>query len=394
MRAVFSLLLPALILAGAIYLDRRFPELPASYAWLLPLAPLITLGVVLAVAYRFNRVRIFFVGFGLLLVQMAAGWVGLFPQLDTVVALLAPLLLILMAVLPERGILTVKAVPRYLLLGVAVGVTVWLVRFAPVESAAWLDSHWVPARYLDWTALPQIAAAALLVEIVLLLAFYIARPSIDRAALLGVLVGLTLVLHEGLAGLHVSWLLTAGGLILLLAVLQETYRMAYIDELTDLPARRALKERLNRLSGSYSIAMLDVDHFKKFNDTYGHDVGDNVLRMIGSKMRQVGGGGKPFRYGGEEFSVVFPGKSLADAKPHLEALRKLIADTPFVVRKQDRRRDGRKRTRKARSKQVQVTISIGMAERSDNVRAAWDVLKAADKALYRAKKKGRNCVSK
>ena len=57
------------------------------------------------------------------------------------------------------------------------------------------------------------------------------------------------------------------------------------------------------------VAMVDVDHFKKFNDTYGHDTGDSVLRMIATKLQKVGGGGTAYRYGGEEFSIIFNGKN-------------------------------------------------------------------------------------
>lgn len=86
--------------------------------------------------------------------------------------------------------------------------------------------------------------------------------------------------------------------------------MAYQDELTSLPGRRALKEYLLKLGSEYTIAMFDIDHFKKFNDTHGHDVGDQVLRMVASKLATVSGRGKSFRYGGEEFTLVFSEKSL------------------------------------------------------------------------------------
>ncbi|MER3423211.1 MAG: GGDEF domain-containing protein, partial [Nitrospiraceae bacterium] len=76
----------------------------------------------------------------------------------------------------------------------------------------------------------------------------------------------------------------AAGLVLTLAVLQTSYAMAYHDDLTGLPGRRALNETLLKLSGRYTIAMVDVDHFKTFNDQYGHDVGDQVLRMVASHV--------------------------------------------------------------------------------------------------------------
>ena len=74
------------------------------------------------------------------------------------------------------------------------------------------------------------------------------------------------------------------------AVVHEAYQMAYRDELTGLPGRRALNDRLERLGRNYVIAMADVDHFKKFNDTHGHDVGDEVLKLVASQLRKVGGG--------------------------------------------------------------------------------------------------------
>ena len=175
--------------------------------------------------------------------------------------------------------------------------------------------------------------------------------------------------------------------------------MAYLDELTELPARRALRERLQKVGGTYTVAMLDVDNFKKFNDTYGHDTGDAVLRMIAARMRKVTGGGTPYRYGGEEFTVVFNGKGSEDATAHLEDLRELIAGTAFVVNRRSRRSSdntdkvsmGRKKPNS--NKTVQVTVSIGVADSAQDGGTPLEVVKRADKALYRAKQKGRNRVS-
>jgi hypothetical protein len=95
--------------------------------------------------------------------------------------------------------------------------------------------------------------------------------------------------------------LTASAAILCAAVLQDTFRLAFRDELTGLPSRRALNERMMALGSNYTIAMLDVDHFKRFNDMYGHELGDQVLRMVAAKLARIGGGGRAYRYG-EEFS--------------------------------------------------------------------------------------------
>jgi GGDEF domain-containing protein len=189
---------------------------------------------------------------------------------------------------------------------------------------------------------------------------------------------------------------SAAGLIITLAIIQDSYNMAFRDDLTGLPSRRALNESLHGLGRRYAVAMLDVDHFKRFNDTYGHDVGDQVLKMVAKKMEGVSGGGRAYRYGGEEFTVLFPGKRSADAVPHLEALRKTIEEYRLAIRSDDRPREQKQGEGKRGSKQgtteVSVTISIGVAESGDGQGSTAEVLKAADKALYRAKSKGRNQV--
>jgi PleD family two-component response regulator len=155
--------------------------------------------------------------------------------------------------------------------------------------------------------------------------------------------------------------------------------------------------------------MLDIDHFKKFNDTHGHDIGDEVLQMVAAKIARVGGGGKPFRYGGEEFTIVFPGKTPQQAEQQLEVLRAEIENYRMVVRQDQRRnqsKSGRKSamksgrqsrskpgSKKPRQQTLSVTISIGYATRNPEIKLPEAVIKAADQALYRAKNKGRNCIS-
>ncbi|HEX7952099.1 MAG TPA: GGDEF domain-containing protein, partial [Burkholderiales bacterium] len=204
------------------------------------------------------------------------------------------------------------------------------------------------------------------------------------------------------------------GATLLLAVLQESHRMAFRDELTGLPGRRALQEKLVALGPTFTIAMVDVDHFKKFNDAHGHDTGDQVLKMVGARLAEVAGGGKAFRYGGEEFAVLFPDQTLDEALPHLEALRQGIEHYRMSVRteqqrRNEARRDNDRRTmtksafalahpdapplRSNRAEQLSVTVSIGAAQRGELLDTPELVIRAADEALYRAKGAGRNRVS-
>jgi diguanylate cyclase (GGDEF)-like protein len=189
------------------------------------------------------------------------------------------------------------------------------------------------------------------------------------------------------------------GLALIISLLHSSYNMAYRDELTGLLGRRALNDRLKGLGKKYVIAMTDVDHFKKFNDTFGHNIGDDVLKMVGKKIESIQGGGTAYRYGGEEFCIVFPGKSLYECKPFLEVIRESVENYKMAVRNARSRPKTMKtalqwrgRRRRIRNKNVSVTISIGAAESNRKNSSPDSVLKAADAALYEAKKNGRNCL--
>lgn len=194
-----------------------------------------------------------------------------------------------------------------------------------------------------------------------------------------------------------SILFSLGGVLLITGVITTSHELAYIDQLTSIPSRRALDTEMRHLGKKYTIAMLDVDHFKKFNDTYGHDTGDDVLKLVASLMTEVTGRAKVYRYGGEEFTVLFKNKYIDDATEHLEELRESIANYEMVLRNRDNRPKNdkagvTKRGNSTRSGTVSVTISIGVADSCDT-RNPKEVLKAADEALYRAKNGGRNRVS-
>ena len=200
--------------------------------------------------------------------------------------------------------------------------------------------------------------------------------------------------------------------ILAAAIIENSYLLAYHDELTTLPSRRAFNDALLRLQPPYSIAVVDIDHFKRFNDTYGHDTGDQVLRLVAASLARVTGGGHAYRCGGEEFNIVFAGKNTAQVVDHLERLRATIESSEFRMRSGDRRQiprgpDRRKQRTRGRVRKADairqlaqestaapltVTVSIGVATSPREQSDPEHVLQAADKALYRAKANGRNRV--
>ncbi|MFC6336908.1 diguanylate cyclase [Pseudomonas sp. CCM 7891] len=254
-----------------------------------------------------------------------------------------------------------------------------------------------PALHGAWMSLIQLSYPMFLIGFIALAVQYWRQPRpLHAAQLVGVLGMFWMLPQTFILPFTLNIMCSQVMLMIAAGVAHEAYQMAFRDELTGLPGRRALNERLQRLGRNYVLAMSDVDHFKRFNDTHGHDVGDQVLRLVASKLSKIGGGGRAYRYGGEEFAVVFAGKSLEECLPHLEEIREIIATYDIKLRNPDNRpqddQQGRQRRAGNGASNVSVTVSIGVAERLAEQRSPEEVLKAADQALYNAKGAGRNCV--
>ena len=184
-------------------------------------------------------------------------------------------------------------------------------------------------------------------------------------------------------------------MIILISMIDASFILAYIDELTGIPARRSLDETLLNIPKRIAIAMLDIDHFKKFNDKYGHKTGDQVLRMVGSRLSRAPGNPKVYRYGGEEFTAIFKGKTAKEAFDYMEEFRKILAESDFIIREKDRKKhteEDRGKVKRQKKETTKVTVSIGIAEKSSFLNKGDKIIKAADKALYSAKRTGRNKV--
>jgi diguanylate cyclase (GGDEF)-like protein len=231
---------------------------------------------------------------------------------------------------------------------------------------------------------------------VVLLALLARRAGPLEGALVGALVASLAALVAGPAEEAGTLLFGAATAVMIAGLIQGASFSAYRDQLTGLPGRRAFDEELERSGRRFTIALVDIDHFKEFNDRWGHDAGDQVLRLVASRLARVGGGGRAFRHGGEEFAVLFPAVALKVAEAHLEKVRASIAAAGFTVRGADR--PARKPATVKRSARGQphltVTVSIGVAERDARHDRAEAVVTAADAALYRAKAAGRNRLSR
>jgi diguanylate cyclase (GGDEF)-like protein len=399
--AIFRLLLLSAVVGSAFWLRSSINLLGGDTQVILVNLPYLMCLAAVFLAIQFNRCRLLLasVGVGVLywliqaqlqvsLSQPEAG------RLYLAASLALPLLGLYLLLLPETGIRNLR--------GIMAALVFVLLALACVQIAAWLLQgggsleYYYQPRPVEGYVLSRGATG--LTAVVLLVGVILSIVRNDNAdiALLGIIGALYLVLAQ----LHLDnvsvVMCSVAGACLLWGLVLSSHAMAYRDDLTGMLGRRALNERLRGLGRNYCIAMLDVDHFKRFNDTHGHDVGDEVLKMVSSRICQVGNGGTAYRYGGEEFCVVFPRKPIEECAEALEAVRERIADYSLSIRDRDKRpsraREGARRrgaTRLGRS-HVAVTVSVGIAASGEDYPSPDDVISAADGNLYRAKKKGRN----
>ncbi len=376
-RILAPLILPLLVWLGLFLLQERLALLPGAVFMALAWLPYAAFSLAAILGWYFRRSRVLFT-----VAFLAATLTCLSsptPELMVLLTLLVPLNLTFMAFFEDRSLDSVSG-----LLGLA-----WLM--SQLALGQWLLE---PQNYAILEPYEhQLGWLVTGVSTLLLMGRYFKIRNPLEWGLVASFGGAVVALYAPLTVYEQRAMFLFCGVVLAVAVIRLSYGMAYIDELTELPGRRALNEEMKELGSRYSIAMLDVDHFKKFNDKHGHDVGDHVLRLVAARMMRVSGGGRPFRYGGEEFTVLFPGKEADDIIDALEALRESIARSPLVLRSTDRPRQKPKTPspQKGPRKSVSVTISIGVASPEPG-QTPQQVLKEADKALYRAKKKGRNQV--
>ncbi|HTW57942.1 MAG TPA: GGDEF domain-containing protein [Terriglobales bacterium] len=365
-------------------------------------------------AWRFHSSRIFFALVVLFLTQQAIDFfsghasVGIFAFSGLqLAAILVPADFLLISLMQERGFTTSSAAPMGLFLFVETVIVLVLCQAGRLPLPHPHSHHTSAVTFMP----PYVLFAFALGGAVLLVRALVTRKPAD-SALLWSLAAFFLFLRFGGTPRISALYSTCAACILAASIIENSYLLAYHDELTSLASRRAFNDALLRLQHPYSIAVVDIDHFKRFNDTYGHDTGDQVLRLVAHNLARVTGGGEAYRCGGEEFAILFPGKTISEIGDHLERLRSTIENAEFHMRGGDRRQQPRgpdrrnQRTRgRARkgdairqlsqnkpSASLSVTVSIGAAASAMDEALPDSVLKAADKALYRAKANGRNRV--
>lgn len=375
-------LLPGAALAALVLIHALQGEAARELLPLQSVLPSIA-ALVVAIATIFGQGRMV-----LMALLVTATWAALLgeqalapevgPALLTITATLLPLNLGVYAFLPERGLFNAHGAWRSFVVAVQV-ILIW--RLATQDAQGLVELAGTIGGLLP----PGVATA---IAVLLMLVALIVRGGPTEASFLAVLI----LLQPDLRGapLPGAWLLSV--VVLGVGLLQHTWELAFRDALTGLPDRRALDSRLRTLGSRFSIAMVDVDHFKRFNDSHGHDAGDQVLRMVASQLRGVAAGGKAYRYGGEEFCIVF-GRDDEGVDAALEAVREEIRGYGFELRGGTRPKKGGKGARSGGGDEgvtVHVTVSMGLARRLPERHHPMAVVDAADRALYEAKRRGRN----
>ncbi len=394
---------PAAIVLVTALLLAFGPRLPHSLAGLRTYGPYAVLALGAAVALWFNRGRA-----AVALVSLLIAYIGFryalgygahrFPARAAYVAMtvFVPLNVLAALVLPERGVVHHGDYRWLLLFAAEVLLTAWIAASGRSElsGTTWqrVFEHWL----LRSPPLPWLARFVFGAALAAALVRAWQRPAPLETGMVTALAAYFVACAWGTTRGVAGTLNMAAGVALIFAILQESHRMAFGDELTGLPSRRMLEERLRGLGPVYAIAMVDVDHFKKFNDRHGHQTGDQVLKLVAARLAETGGGARAYRYGGEEFTLLFPDLALDEALPHLERTRESIEQYRMALRGADRPADGEEAARRRGAgrgaEALSVTVSIGAAG-PDAARATpAEVVAAADQALYRAKQEGRNCV--
>ncbi|MBQ6516823.1 diguanylate cyclase [bacterium] len=166
---------------------------------------------------------------------------------------------------------------------------------------------------------------------------------------------------------------------------EHQYKLATTDGLTELYNHRYFQdmmkqqiEQSKRYNSKFSLIMIDIDYFKQFNDKYGHQAGDAVLKQVAQILkRNTRVSDYVCRYGGEEMAIILPNTGIEETLKNAERIRKAVEETPFKL---------------SLNQEGQVTISLGISSYNGDEETAQDIIKRADNALYKAKENGRNQV--
>jgi len=356
--------------------------------------PFVVAVLALFMSIWYKNSRFFFLTVFMLLsyiiLKIAAGKEAMLMEAVTGVSILIPINLVWLAFVSERGILTGYGANKAVLIGLQLAwVLVSVLGKSDDPASGLLD----PSQAMR---IPAPAIILYILAIAFLLINYILKGQYIFVVFISILITTYISLHFAHRPVILAIFISSVFIMVVTALFEVSYSLAFYDTLTGVLSRRAFEQELDKLGRQYCIAMVDIDHFKQVNDMYGHDVGDEVLKMVASILKRISHRARTFRYGGEEFAIIFQGQRMSEVMAVLERVRTEIEQRPFIIRSLDRPKKKPEKitgSSKGRGK-INITVSIGVAQRTESLKNPQDVVKKADEALYRAKSGGRNRVSK
>jgi len=311
------------------------------------------------------------------------------------ISFLLPINLCLFAFMKRRGVMKWQSIwflSAILLQGCGVA---FIYQYKSLGFGAFLEYSSVKWALLEHIPLSQLALFAFGIAFVYYLFLYIRTRGVIERSFCWALIAIFYALALSRIGPVSSIYFSTAGLIFVISVIENIYVEGFQDEVTDLPTGKSMHGILSKLDRGYTLALIEIDNFERLKENHGRRLSKQVLRSIGSKLTSVTGGGKPFRYRGEVFAIVFPGMFLQDMLPHVEELRQTIKKLGPILHSQ--KSPGKKPKKLKRieilANKIPVTVSIGVAERSDADMTPQQAILKAEEALSTAKREGHDQMS-
>lgn len=311
------------------------------------------------------------------------------------ISFLLPINLCLFAFMKRRGVMKWQSIwffSAILLQGCGVA---FIYQNKSLGFGAFLEYSSVKWALLEHIPLSQLALFAFGIAFVYYLFLYIRTRGVIERSFCWALIAIFYALALSRIGPVSSIYFSTAGLIFVISVIENIYVEGFQDEVTNLPTGKSMHGILSQLDRGYTLALIEVDNFERLKENHGRRLSKQVLRSVGSKLTSVTGGGKPFRYRGEVFAIVFPGMFLQDMLPKIEELRQTIKKLGPILHSQ--KSPGKKPRKLKRieilANKIPVTVSIGVAERSDADMSPQQAILKAEEALSTAKREGHDQMS-
>ena len=343
----------------------------------------------------------------LLVLALADQALVLFPTTDAdqaalsqtivaVTAFLVPLNLLAFSIIREDSLSTLRGVTRIALVLVQPFLLLWLCLPDQHDLASSFTREYIPSQYTEWTPISQPALFAFATALLLhFTRFVLHRDPLEGGAIWA-LCAIFVAYHTNRYGWKPTNFFMAAGLILFVTLLQSFYQRTYRDELTSIPGRLAYEEAIRQLGKRFSVAVIGIDQLTQYANIHGKSVSDQILKRAAPRIQAACSDGQIFRTTGEEFTVLFPGRSTTETLSTLETVRKTVEAIGLFLRGRDRVWETQRGTKKAgsRDRALPITLSIGVAEKLSDSATLSLVIKSAYRALYEAKGIGGNVVKR